>query len=151
MLVGSIMASSPANLDQIMAPYYQIQKNLASDAFNGVPAAAARIEKISKQAAGANPLAKTSLNALSAAAAKLQATKSLKSARDAFGDLSDKVIAYLKASGSKTDPPYQFYCSMVKKNWLQPDKSTRNPYYGSSMPTCGELVQFGKAGGQAAK
>jgi hypothetical protein len=30
---------------------------------------------------------------------------------------------------------------MVKKNWLQPDKSVRNPYYGSSMLTCGELVK----------
>jgi hypothetical protein len=30
---------------------------------------------------------------------------------------------------------------MVKKNWLQADKEIRNPYYGSSMLKCGELVQ----------
>jgi hypothetical protein len=30
---------------------------------------------------------------------------------------------------------------MVKKNWLQPDKETRNPYFGSSMLKCGELIQ----------
>ena len=26
---------------------------------------------------------------------------------------------------------------MVKKHWLQTDKEIRNPYYGSSMLTCG--------------
>ena len=145
-IAGMALAGFAATpLDQMLAQYYVIQKSLASDSINGVAASAAEIIKISKQsAAGPN---KTQLAALSEAASKLNGAD-LKSARNGFGDLSDKLIAYIKASGTKTDPPYQFYCSMAKKNWLQPDKSTRNPYYGSEMPTCGEIVQFGKVSEQ---
>jgi hypothetical protein len=131
-----------APADQMLAQYYVIQKSLASDSVNGVAASAAEIAKTSRQAAASSPN-KAQLTALAEAASKLSGTD-LKSVRSGFGDLSDKMIAYFKASGAKTDPPYQFYCSMAKKNWLQPDKPTRNPYYGSEMPTCGVIVQFGK-------
>jgi hypothetical protein len=84
------------------------------------------------------------LMAVANAAAKLQTTD-LKSARNGFGELSDSMIAYLQATRAKRNPPFQFYCPMVKKNWLQPDKNVRNPYYGSSMLTCGDLVQAGQS------
>jgi len=140
-MMGSAMAIAA---DQLLAKYFVIQKSLASDSMNGVTAAAAEIEKLSRQAAATNPKSRTQLLALSKAAARFSAAD-LKSARDAFGELSEAMIAYLKASRAKTNPPYQFYCSMVKKNWLQPDKTVRNPYYGSAMPKCGELVQTQKS------
>jgi hypothetical protein len=31
------------------------------------------------------------------------------------------------------------YCPMVRKSWLQKDGTISNPYYGSSMQTCGEF------------
>ncbi len=145
-VVSLAAAGTPAaGTDPLLDQYYSIHKSLAADSVNGVAASAAAIAKFSRQAAGTETQAKTQLLALSDTAAKFNAAD-LKSARNAFGDLSEKLIAYLKASGSKTNPPYQFHCSMVKKNWLQPDKITRNPYYGSSMPKCGELVQWEKAG-----
>jgi hypothetical protein len=144
-MVGLAISGTPAaGTDQLLEQYFLIHKNLASDSINGVAASAAEIVKMGRQAAGTETKAKAQLLALSDTAAKLNAAD-LKSARNGFGDLSDRLIAYLKASGAKTNPPYQFYCSMVKKNWLQPDKATRNPYYGKSMPTCGELVQAEKA------
>ncbi len=147
-VAGLLMAGAPATgPDQLLEQYYSIHNSLASDSVNGVAASAAALAKMSRQAAGIETQAKGLLLALSDSAAKFN-TADLKSARNGFGDLSDKMIAYLKASGSKTNPPYQFYCSMVKKNWLQSGKATRNPYYGSSMPTCGELVQTEKASGQ---
>ncbi len=143
----AIAGAPPAGTDQLLGQYYSIHKSLASDSVNGVAASVAEIAKISRQAAGTETQAKAQLLALSDTAAKFNSAD-LKSARNGFGDLSDKLIAYLKASGSKTNPPFQFYCSMVKKNWLQPDRATRNPYYGKSMPTCGELVQAEKANEQ---
>ena len=141
--VVSVMASSPATpLDQLLEQYFLIHKSLASDSTGGIRAVAAGMEKLSRQAAGMEPQSKIQLMALSAAAAKLQTTD-LKSARNGFGELTDSLIAYLHAAGSKRNPPYQFFCPMVKKNWLQPDKEMRNPYYGSSMLKCGELVQSG--------
>jgi hypothetical protein len=147
-VIGLAMAAAPlAGADQLLGPYFSIQKSLASDSINGVATSAAEIAKISRQAAASETSAKTQLIALSDVAAKFSAAD-LKSARNGFGELSDKFIAYVKASKAKTDPPYQFYCPMVKKNWLQPDKVIRNPYYGSSMPKCGELVQWEKANEQ---
>ena len=144
-LVGLTAAVSlAAPVDQLLEQYYLIQKNLASDSVGGTSAAATEIAKISRQSAGTTPQAKAQLNALAEVAAKFQAGD-LKAARNGFGDLSDRMIACLQAVGAKRNPPYQYYCPMVKKNWLQPDKGVHNPYYGSSMPTCGELVQVGQS------
>ena len=140
-IAGMVMAGyTPGTGDQLLGAYFLIQKSLASDSVNGIATSAAEIAKISNQAAAKEPEVKTQLIALSTVAAKFNAAD-LKAARNSFGDLSDRLIAYLKASHAKLNPPFQFFCSMAKKNWLQPDKSTRNPYYGSSMPTCGELVR----------
>ena len=140
-MLGSAAANPPAAVtDQLLTPYYAIQKSLVSDAMNGVSAAAAEIAKISKQASATQQAGKAELQTLSESAAKFSFTD-LKAARTAFGDLSDKLIAFIRASNSTKNPPYQYYCPMVKKNWLQPDKAgARNPFYGSAMPTCGELV-----------
>jgi len=139
LFVGSALAgsSSPAT-GQLLGEYFLIHKSLAADSTNGVSQSAAAIQKISREAAQKESGAQAQLTALSQSAAKLN-TADLKTARQGFGELSDSLIAYLKTAGKK-NPPYQFYCPMVKKNWLQPDKQVRNPYYGSSMLTCGELV-----------
>jgi len=138
---GYVMAAPPATfVEQLLDQYYVIQKSLASDSTSGVAAAAAQLAKIGRQAVGVEPQAKAKLLALADAATKFQAAD-VKSARGGFGELSDRLIAFLQATGAKRNPPYQFFCPMVKKNWLQPDKETRNPYYGSAMLTCGELVQ----------
>ena len=141
LIAGLALAGSPAaSLEQLLGQYFMIQKSLAADSVKDVSQSAAGIVKIGREAAAADSGAKAQLAAISEAAAKLN-NADLKTARKEFGTLSDRVIAYLKASGAKRNPPYQFYCPMVKKSWLQPDKQTRNPYYGSSMLTCGEIVQ----------
>jgi len=139
--IGSVMAGPPSTLpEQLLEQYYSIQKSLASDSINNIAISAAQIAGISRKAAAKEPRVQTQLLALAVAATKIQAAD-LKSARGAFGELSDGMIAFLQATGTKRNPPYQFYCPMVKKNWLQPNKETRNPYYGSAMLTCGELIQ----------
>lgn len=137
---SSVAGATPTNVEQILGQYFLIHQSLVADSVNGVSQSAVAIQKISHQASLSDAAAKTQLNALSEAAARLQ-TNDLKTARKEFGDLSDQLITYLKTAAAKRNPPYQFYCPMVKKNWLQPDKQVRNPYYGSSMLTCGELVQ----------
>ncbi len=144
-LNGFAMPGIPAGeTDQLLAQYYSIHRSPASDSLNGVAASVAELAKISRQAAATKIQAKTQLSALSDAAQECNAAD-LKPVRNWFGDLSDKRINYLKASGSKANPPYQFYCAMVKKHWLQPHKATRNPYYGKSMITCGWLIRPEKA------
>lgn len=137
---GSIIAGVPENpAEQILEQYFLIHKSLAADSAEGVSAAAARIASISRQTAGTEMKIKTQLIDLSEAAARLQ-TDDLKTASNEFGELSKSLIAYLQAAGAKRNPPYQFFCPLVKKNWLQPDKDVRNPYFGKSMLDCGDLV-----------
>lgn len=44
------------------------------------------------------------------------------------------------------EPLYHFHCPMARDNrgadWVQKDSLLANPYYGSSMPGCGELVKI---------
>jgi hypothetical protein len=137
---GFVLAGPPVEVsEQLLRQYYVIQKSLASDSLSGVSTSASQIADLSRKAAAKSPQLKTHLTALANAAAKLQSTD-LKLARSGFGDLSDSLIAFLKSAPAKSTLPYQFYCPMVKKNWLQSDKDIRNPYYGSSMLKCGELV-----------
>jgi membrane fusion protein, copper/silver efflux system len=137
---GFLEAGSQSVVDRLLGQYFIIHRSLASDSISGVSTAIAEIARISRQASSTELETRAQMKAISEAAGRFSPAD-LKSARNGLGQLSDSLIAYLKVSGAKTNPPYQFFCSMVKKNWLQPDKLTRNPYYGPSMLKCGELVQ----------
>ena len=63
-------------------------------------------------------------------------SRDMAGARRAFGMLSDELIKVRNAA--KGARPAVYYCSMVKKSWLQPKGQVGNPY-DSSMAMCGEL------------
>lgn len=122
-------------LKAIVASYLEIQVALAADKTDGIGAAARAIEV---QAAGMGgdgaPIA--------AAAKAIEGAADLAAARAAFGTLSDLVVAAARAHGLKDLPGVKVaYCPMVKKSWLQQDDAIRNPFYGSSMLTCGEFTK----------
>jgi hypothetical protein len=148
-LLGVLLAAQPVDVsEELLRQYYAIQKSLAADSLSGVSKSASRMAEVSRKTATINQQTKAQLIALANAAAKLKSTD-LMLARSGFGDLSDSLIAFLKAAVAPSNPPYQFYCPMVKKNWLQSDREIRNPYYGSSMLKCGELVQAGQPKSQS--
>ncbi len=76
---------------------------------------------------------------LSAAAADLARADTLEAVRDAFYELSKPLVRFRKAAMGD-DKPVVAYCSMAKRSWLQPEGELGNPYYGPSMPLCGEVV-----------
>jgi hypothetical protein len=39
-----------------------------------------------------------------------------------------------------SEPIYQQYCPMKKAAWLSNESAVKNPYYGSSMLTCGNVT-----------
>ena len=118
----------------VVKSYLEIQAALAEDRFADLKAPAGTL---SSQAAAMGKDA----TALARAATTFAAAADLAAARDAFGPLSDAVIARVKAdgSGSVASELKLAYCPMVRKSWLQLGDQVRNPYYGKSMPTCGEL------------
>jgi Cu(I)/Ag(I) efflux system membrane fusion protein len=129
---GTSLQASEA-MKAIIASYVDIHANLFRDKMDGVkPSAAAIVLQASRLGAGGA--------AMAAAAKRMEAAADLKAARDAFGALSDAVIAAGKAEGWKDVPDIKVaYCPMVNKSWLQKEGSIRNPYYGPAMPSCGEF------------
>jgi hypothetical protein len=115
----------------VVATYLEIQAALANDSFEGVPAAAKSLAaQAAKLGVEGEPVAK--------AAKAVAAATDIKAARDAFAPLSDAVIAVVKANPAVHDVKMA-YCPMAKASWLQTEEKIRNPYYGSSMLSCGEF------------
>jgi hypothetical protein len=120
---------APALVD----PYVRVQSALAADKIDGVKADAAAI------GAAAATLGEPA-SAIAAAAKRLEAAANLKDARKAFGEVSDALFAYIKATGATMPAGVKTaYCPMVNKSWLQKGDKIQNPYYGSEMLDCGSF------------
>lgn len=78
---------------------------------------------------------------LSNDAGKISATKDLKKQRQYFASLSSNMATVAKSFKLSDKPLYVQYCPMQKASWLSSEKQIRNPYYGSSMLTCGEVTE----------
>ncbi len=121
------------SIEQILNAYYGIQTALAADKTEGIPGFAGIIiekaaSKSIKDAAG--PLSQEPNN-------------NIKKTRGDFEELSDVLIAYLsKNRAGQKKLPNRFYCPMKNAEWLQAADQKANPYYGSMMLKCGELVSW---------
>jgi HPt (histidine-containing phosphotransfer) domain-containing protein len=117
----------------IIDPYLQIHDALAIDSTDGV-----------KQHAGEIATAATALGApamkIDTAAVQLAAAADLENARDRFGALSDAIDTYATGLTLKMpDGVRTAYCPMAQRPWLQKGDAIANPYYGKSMPSCGDF------------
>ena len=74
----------------------------------------------------------------------ISATKHVKAQRVLFVSLSKKMYDLVKVAKFQT-PVYYQYCPMANNgkgaNWLSKENAVKNPYYGSKMMTCGEVVE----------
>jgi len=131
--VGAVEERTSGDLKAVVASYLEIQAQLADDKIDGIkgPAAAIAASAASMGEPGA---------AIVTAAKAVEEAADLQTAREAFGPLSDAVIAAAKAGGWQgLDDVKLAYCPMVNGSWLQREPTIRNPYYGSAMLTCGEF------------
>jgi hypothetical protein len=71
--------------------------------------------------------------------AKLQLVTDLEEMRTGFKRLSDAMILYRDALIGVA--PMVAYCPMAQAAWLQTDKVIANPYYGTEMLRCGEIIR----------
>ncbi len=51
------------------------------------------------------------------------------------------MIVLAKVVKLSEEPLYLDYCPMKKSSWLSNDKAIKNPYFGSSMLTCGSVKE----------
>lgn len=131
-LISLPTASAAADLPAaVLDPYLKAQTALASDSLADAQAAAATF------VAQAGPLGAAYKPAIEAAG-RIAGAADIKTARAAFGDLSDAMLA-LAAGGTGGKDVRVAYCPMAKKSWLQKGTEIANPYYGASMLRCGEF------------
>ncbi len=126
----------PANaVAEVLDQYAKIHAALAADSFGGVPAAAREIARLVN-----NDQAKSLPAHVAKQAEDLANAKDLAAARNAFKPLSQSLARYLAAEKIQTGKYHQVYCPMVKAGCIQTTKAVQNPYHGSEMLKCGEVV-----------
>ena len=131
-VVSATVQASEA-MKAIVTSYLDIHTALSADKTEGVAKSA---KVIGESAATMGPDGA----AIVTAAKAVEGAGDIEAARLAFGTLSDAVIAVAKAQGFKDVPDVKVaYCPMIRKSWLQKDGAISNPYYGSSMLTCGSF------------
>lgn len=131
-LAAATTAQAGDSVQSLLEPYFRIQTALTEDKTDGVKADA---EAIGKQARALGEPG----SRMAKAASELAAAADINAAREAFGRLSDAVIAYSEGTRVPTgDSVNTMYCPMNKKSWLQKGDQVKNPYYGKAMLTCGE-------------
>lgn len=77
---------------------------------------------------------------MTADAKSISSNQDLKKQREAFKSLSKSTYELIKVSNPAQTVYYQ-YCPMADANWLSKEKAVKNPYYGTSMLTCGNVVE----------
>ena len=60
--------------------------------------------------------------------------------REHFTSLSANMVTLAKQATLSQQPVYEDYCPMKKAYWLSSETAIKNPYFGSSMPTCGKVA-----------
>jgi hypothetical protein len=132
-----MLASIPGSAEPLAAvlePYLRIQEQLAADSVEGVRSDANLVaQAAAKMGADAQRV--------SGAARQLAtAATTLDGARKAFATLSEEVIAYAEKTKTPLGPEvFTVHCPMAKATWLQKGEQVRNPHYGKSMLSCGEI------------
>jgi hypothetical protein len=131
---------SNASLSQLLTSYYAIKDALVA---GNTDLAATKAEDFLRAANGIDykVISEGSINALVKDATSISETKDIKKQREQFANLSNNMIALAKAMKLSNQPVYETYCPMKKAYWLSNSKTIKNPYFGSSMLTCGKVTQ----------
>ncbi len=125
---------------QLLTYYYNIKNALVAgntaDAASGATAFIKTANSIDYKI-----ISEDNLTTLVKDAGKISETTDLKKQRAYFANFSINMAAVAKVLKLTDKPVYYAYCPMKKAYWLSSEKAIKNPYYGSSMLTCGEVTE----------
>ena len=124
--------AAPAATSTLIEAYLRLHQALAAD----------RIDTVAQDAlalANATVTIGSPAAAVRAAVNPFAQARDLRAAREAFGGLSDAIIALV--GDRLSDGLAVAYCPMARKSWLQRGQTIRNPYYGKAMADCGRIVR----------
>lgn len=123
--------------------YESARAKLAQDNLAGAQPFATSLAAAARTAAEHAVASKPHFEAIAAAADKIVATKDIKEARLAFGDVSKGVVQLLVDDPELRTGRFLFLCPMAKgyQKWVQTNGKLNNPYFGSEMLECGEELK----------
>jgi hypothetical protein len=124
----------------LLSSYYSIKDALVADNAKSAAAKATEFIKVLNNGE-VKTIDAAKQKALIEDAGKIAASNDLKSQRDYFIVFSTHMIALAKTSKLSAEPVYELYCPMKKSSWLSSKQAIKNPYYGSSMLTCGKVTE----------
>ncbi len=140
------------DFDRAYDAYFEIQRALAADLTSPPVALNSMLEALSKMEMSAEVPDVAQMQIAKARRAAARMDGSLETAREAFRSVSHALLrAAVAARGPESARALtHYYCPMVPGgggDWMQPGGELANPYWGSEMLTCGELVrEMGKEG-----
>ncbi|MBS1491132.1 MAG: efflux RND transporter periplasmic adaptor subunit [Bacteroidetes bacterium] len=85
------------------------------------------------------------LKALETSATIMEATQDIEIQRASFSNLSKALYSFIKKFKVGNIHAYYQYCPMAFDNaggyWISTEKEISNPYFGKTMPQCGETIE----------
>jgi hypothetical protein len=136
----------PADLSPILNNYYQLKDALVSGNPTAAATAAGELLKAinavdMKSMTPSDHMAFMALeDKLAFDARHISESKDINHQREHFESLSANLFKLATKVKLSSQPIYEDYCPMKKAYWLSDDTAIRNPYFGSSMPTCGKVM-----------
>jgi DNA-binding phage protein len=140
-----IHAQEPA-LSPVLAGYFNVKDALVKDDVKAAAAAAGRLlaaingVNMSALPAKDHTAFMTLQNKLAYDARHISESTEIAHQREHFASLSSNMATLAKQAQLSRQPIYEDYCPMKKVYWLNGDTTIRNPYFGSSMLTCGKIT-----------
>jgi Protein of unknown function (DUF3347) len=137
--------AEPSPLSPILTAYYNVKDALIAGDPKAVAAAAGQLLK-AVTAVDKKALPQKEQSAFTALQDKLafdsrhiSESTDINHQREHFTSLSANLFSLAKQTHLSEQPIYEDYCPMKKAYWLSSDLAIKNPYFGSSMPTCGKV------------
>lgn len=147
---ATVRGEAGDQLESLYKAYFRIQKSLAADQ-RPTEADAGELRRTSLAlSASTEPGLSKAAQELIATIAKhsehLHHLEIDKARHDAFRPISHAIVKLAShvRGDQASEPFHQMFCPMVKGgagDWLQPDSTLLNPYWGSQMLTCGDVVR----------
>lgn len=133
-------AQQQTQLSVLLSQYYAIKDALVAG--NSTAAATSAQQAVKTlNSIDYRVVSEGNINALVKDVTAISELIDLQKQRGRFANFSNNMTVLAKSVKLSSDPIFQAYCPMKKAGWLSKDKEIRNPYFGSAMLSCGEVVQ----------
>jgi hypothetical protein len=131
----NLYAQSP-----LLTDYYEIKEALVNSNAQVVSAKAAEFIRV-VSGPDMNNIPDLTRSKLRAAAEKIETAKDISKQREYFAGLSSDLFLLVKTLKLPGETIYLQYCPMKNSYWLSNNAAIRNPYYGKSMLSCGNIKE----------